>query len=99
MKFYKWFGWVGLSALLVLSFTMPTMSQHSEIEGDFAKATFAGGCFWCMEPPFEALLPAVYDDVHPRLHRVAARSLGAHLEKLVAERRVRDEAGRFALAG
>ncbi|MGW8269853.1 MAG: MBL fold metallo-hydrolase, partial [Burkholderiales bacterium] len=47
----------------------------------------------------EALLPAVYDDVHPRLHRVAARSLGAHLEKLVAERRVRDEAGRFALAG
>jgi peptide-methionine (S)-S-oxide reductase len=21
----------------------------------FAKATFAGGCFWCMEPPFEAL--------------------------------------------
>jgi peptide-methionine (S)-S-oxide reductase len=23
--------------------------------GDFAKATFAGGCFWCMEPPFDAL--------------------------------------------
>ncbi|MGR8933607.1 MAG: peptide-methionine (S)-S-oxide reductase MsrA [Gammaproteobacteria bacterium] len=21
----------------------------------FAKATFAGGCFWCMEPPFDAL--------------------------------------------
>jgi glyoxylase-like metal-dependent hydrolase (beta-lactamase superfamily II)/8-oxo-dGTP pyrophosphatase MutT (NUDIX family) len=47
--------------------------------------------------PLETLLPAVYDDVHPRLHRVAARSLGAHLEKLVAEGRVRDESGRFAL--
>jgi len=23
--------------------------------GKLAKATFAGGCFWCMEPPFEAL--------------------------------------------
>jgi peptide-methionine (S)-S-oxide reductase len=24
-------------------------------EPTLAKATFAGGCFWCMEPPFEAL--------------------------------------------
>ncbi len=23
--------------------------------GKLAKATFAGGCFWCMEPPFEKL--------------------------------------------
>ena len=23
--------------------------------GNYAKATFAGGCFWCMEPPFEKL--------------------------------------------
>jgi len=26
---------------------------------DLAKATFAGGCFWCMEPPFEALAGVV----------------------------------------
>jgi peptide-methionine (S)-S-oxide reductase len=24
-------------------------------EPSLAKATFAGGCFWCMEPPFDAL--------------------------------------------
>ena len=24
-------------------------------DGKLAKATFAGGCFWCMEPPFEKL--------------------------------------------
>jgi len=23
--------------------------------GSLAKATFAGGCFWCMEPPFDAI--------------------------------------------
>lgn len=27
----------------------------SELESDHAKATFAGGCFWCMEPPFATL--------------------------------------------
>ena len=27
--------------------------------GKLAKATFAGGCFWCMEPPFEKLAGVV----------------------------------------
>ena len=26
---------------------------------ELAKATFAGGCFWCMEPPFDALAGVV----------------------------------------
>jgi glyoxylase-like metal-dependent hydrolase (beta-lactamase superfamily II)/8-oxo-dGTP pyrophosphatase MutT (NUDIX family) len=45
----------------------------------------------------DVLVAAVYDDVHPRLHRVAARSLRAHLDKLVAEGRVRDETGHYRL--
>ena len=45
----------------------------------------------------EDLLPMVYDDVPARIHRVAARSLTAHLEKLAADGAVRHDGGRFAL--
>ena len=47
----------------------------------------------------EALVPAVYDDVSAKLHTVAARSLRAHLDKLVAEGSVRDVAGRYSHLG
>ena len=43
------------------------------------------------------LLAVVYDDVPPRVHGAAARSLTAHLDKLIAERAVRVQDGRFAL--
>jgi Beta-lactamase associated winged helix domain len=39
----------------------------------------------------------VYDDVSPRLHGVAQRSLAAHLEKLAAEGRACAAEGRWAL--
>jgi len=45
----------------------------------------------------EELLPHVYDDVPARLHRWAARSLTAHLEKLVADGAVRAAGERYAL--
>ncbi|MGA8050827.1 MAG: MBL fold metallo-hydrolase [Burkholderiales bacterium] len=41
----------------------------------------------------EQLVPVVYDDVAARLHTVAARSLTAHLEKLVAEGNIRASDG------
>jgi len=47
--------------------------------------------------PLDALLPRVYDDVPERMHRWAARSLAAHLDKLVAEGAVRAGPAGFAL--
>jgi len=45
----------------------------------------------------EELLPLVYDDVPARIHRWAARSLTAHLDKLTAEERVQASGERYAL--
>jgi len=48
-------------------------------------------------PTLEELVLEVYDDVQPRLHAVAMRSLAAHLGKLAAEGRVRAAEGRYSL--
>ena len=45
----------------------------------------------------DELLPTVYDDVPARMHRWAARSLAAHLGKLVAERSVRADGEHYTL--
>jgi hypothetical protein len=49
------------------------------------------------EPTLEEMLPLVYDDVPPRLHGWAARSLTAHLHKLVADGAARARDGRYTL--
>jgi glyoxylase-like metal-dependent hydrolase (beta-lactamase superfamily II)/8-oxo-dGTP pyrophosphatase MutT (NUDIX family) len=49
------------------------------------------------EASVEDLLPLVYDDVPARIHKWAARSLTAHLDKLIAEGAARGEDGRYAL--
>ena len=38
-------------AAMLLASVMNTLAQESKTE----IATFAGGCFWCMEPPFDKL--------------------------------------------
>jgi glyoxylase-like metal-dependent hydrolase (beta-lactamase superfamily II) len=45
----------------------------------------------------EELVADVYDEVSPRLHPVAMRSLSAHLDKLVIEGRARQASGRYIL--
>jgi glyoxylase-like metal-dependent hydrolase (beta-lactamase superfamily II)/8-oxo-dGTP pyrophosphatase MutT (NUDIX family) len=45
----------------------------------------------------ERLLPLVYDDVPERMHRWAARSLAAHLDKLVAEGAARADPAGYTL--
>lgn len=55
----RWRRWVpgcavALATLVMLS-TSGTVLGSSAGERELARATFAGGCFWCMEPPYDRL--------------------------------------------
>lgn len=38
-----------------LTWSPPVLQKRGEMPMNLKKATFAGGCFWCMEPPFEKI--------------------------------------------
>ncbi len=46
--------WISICVLVVLS-VHPALSQEQKNDESLAKATFAGGCFWCMEGPYDKL--------------------------------------------
>ncbi len=43
------------AALAILLVSTAALSGAESAQSKVAKATFAGGCFWCMEPPFDEL--------------------------------------------
>ena len=49
---------VALTLLLLATVARPAAAEQAAPANgadELAKATFAGGCFWCMEPPFDKL--------------------------------------------
>jgi len=94
-KFAKYFA-VALSALLLFviggSWFVTSGARHlipPAAAAGLETATFAGGCFWCMEPPFEKLAGVISVTAgytggktsNPRYEEVSAGSTG-HAESV-----------------
>ncbi len=88
-----------LYAIIIIAFASSCFAKQSSDEGtkatmpvfskDTATATFAGGCFWCMEPPFEKLSGVIKvlagytggTKANPRYEEVGAGGTG-HMESI-----------------
>lgn len=78
-------GWCLLSGLLIVLNAGATLgASPGQSTGALQTATFAGGCFWCMQPPFDALQGVVSTTVgyagghttNPTYHEVSAGGTG-----------------------
>lgn len=67
-----------------LAFTLMTGLAAAQSDDGLARATFAGGCFWCMEPP--------YDQVEGVVETVSGFS-GGHVENPSYQQVVRGGTG------
>jgi peptide-methionine (S)-S-oxide reductase len=75
---------VGLAALALMLGAFGADAQQAPPQGQQAVATFAGGCFWCMEPPFDKLDGVISTtsgytggrDAAPTYEKVSAGSTG-----------------------
>jgi hypothetical protein len=47
-------GWIALAGGLALAGVASAPARAADAPAT-ATATFAGGCFWCMQPPYESL--------------------------------------------
>jgi peptide-methionine (S)-S-oxide reductase len=79
--------------VLALALALPAhIARAEDASPARAKATFAGGCFWCMQPPFETLPGVVATTVgytggsvkHPTYEQVSAGGTG-HAESIEVE--------------
>ena len=56
MKTFKhWMTWLMLACGLAIAAQAHSQAAKPAVPAATAKATFAGGCFWCMEPPYDKL--------------------------------------------
>ena len=75
------------AAFFALAFAAAHAAETPKNEAGLAKATFAGGCFWCMEPPYDKLEGVVSTtsgytggrEANPTYEQVSAGATG-HLE-------------------
>lgn len=77
-------GFRTVRATLALVFMLMTGLAAAQSDDGLARATFAGGCFWCMEPP--------YDQVEGVVETISGFS-GGHVENPSYQQVVRGGTG------